>query len=128
MNFKRKRVKQRRSGCMLCKPNKNSHNKTAARMKARRLWIWRENYSLLSYSLVVHYLHCKQKRSVMQEQSFGGMKSHPCAFCVVKFISPCHLCPEWPEEFLDEEILTAEFMAERSRFLERSNLSIPFAH
>ena len=45
MNFKRKRVKQRRSGCMLCKPNKNSHNKTSLRMKARKLWRWTEETS-----------------------------------------------------------------------------------
>lgn len=42
MNFKRKRVKQRRAGCLLCKPNKASFNKTAARMKERRLWQWFE--------------------------------------------------------------------------------------
>jgi hypothetical protein len=38
MNHKRKRPKQARAGCMLCKPDKNSHNRTADRMKARRLW------------------------------------------------------------------------------------------
>jgi hypothetical protein len=27
---------------MLCKPSKNSHNRTAARMKARREWRWLE--------------------------------------------------------------------------------------
>jgi hypothetical protein len=36
MHHKRTRPKQARAGCMLCKPNKNSHNKTAERMRARR--------------------------------------------------------------------------------------------
>jgi hypothetical protein len=38
MNYKRKRVKQARAGCMLCKPNKNSHMRTAERMAAKRAW------------------------------------------------------------------------------------------
>ena len=36
MHHKRKKPKQARAGCMLCKPSKNSHNGTADRMKARR--------------------------------------------------------------------------------------------
>ena len=38
MKHKRKGPKQSRAGCMLCKPSKNSHNKTADRMRARRDW------------------------------------------------------------------------------------------
>jgi hypothetical protein len=38
MHHKRKRPKQARAGCMLCKPSKNSHNTTADRMRARRDW------------------------------------------------------------------------------------------
>lgn len=37
-NHKRKRPKARRSGCLLCKPQKLNANKTAARMRNRRLW------------------------------------------------------------------------------------------
>lgn len=37
-HHKRKGPKQTRAGCMLCKPGKNSHNRTADRMRARRLW------------------------------------------------------------------------------------------
>ena len=33
-----KRMKQARAGCMLCKPSKNNHNKTADRMRRRRDW------------------------------------------------------------------------------------------
>jgi hypothetical protein len=36
MHHKRRRVKQRRAGCMLCKPGKNSHNRTADRIKGKR--------------------------------------------------------------------------------------------
>ena len=32
-NYKRRRAKQRNSGCLFCKPHKASFNKTAARMK-----------------------------------------------------------------------------------------------
>ena len=35
-HHKRKGPKQSRSGCMLCRPSKNSHNRTADRVKARR--------------------------------------------------------------------------------------------
>lgn len=38
MNHKYKGPKQSRSGCMCCKPDKNSHNRTADRMKAKREW------------------------------------------------------------------------------------------
>jgi len=38
MHHKRKGPKQSRAGCMLCKPSKNSHNRTAARMRGRREW------------------------------------------------------------------------------------------
>jgi len=38
MNHKRKGPKQSRSGCMLCKPSKNSHNRTADRMRGKRDW------------------------------------------------------------------------------------------
>ena len=34
MHHKRKRPKQRRAGCLLCKPSKLNANKTAARMVA----------------------------------------------------------------------------------------------
>jgi len=37
-NHKRKGPKQTRAGCMLCKPSKNSHNKTADRMRSERMW------------------------------------------------------------------------------------------
>lgn len=37
MHHKRKGPKQSRSGCMLCKPNKNSHNVSADRAKAKKL-------------------------------------------------------------------------------------------
>jgi hypothetical protein len=37
-NHKRRRAKQRRAGCLFCKPHKASFNKTAARMRARRTW------------------------------------------------------------------------------------------
>ncbi len=40
MNHKRKRPKERRAGCLLCKPSKLGVHKTADRMKARREW-WR---------------------------------------------------------------------------------------
>jgi hypothetical protein len=38
MNHKRKRPKQRRAGCLLCKPNKLNDMKTAERLKAKRDW------------------------------------------------------------------------------------------
>lgn len=42
MNHKRKGPKQSRSGCMLCKPQKNSHNRTADRMRSKREALRRE--------------------------------------------------------------------------------------
>jgi hypothetical protein len=42
MHHKRTRPKQARAGCMLCKPSKNSHDKTADRMRRRRDWTRRE--------------------------------------------------------------------------------------
>lgn len=42
MNYKRRRAKQARAGCLMCKPHKLSHSKTAARAKARREWQRRE--------------------------------------------------------------------------------------
>jgi hypothetical protein len=38
MKHKRKRPKQRRAGCLLCKPSKHPAVKTADRMRARRHW------------------------------------------------------------------------------------------
>lgn len=38
MHHKRKRSKQRRAGCLLCKPSKLNANKTANRMGDRRTW------------------------------------------------------------------------------------------
>jgi hypothetical protein len=37
-HHKRKRPKHRRAGCVQCKPNKLTANKTAERMRARREW------------------------------------------------------------------------------------------
>jgi hypothetical protein len=39
--------KQRRAGCLLCKPSKLNATKTADRMQARRLWrrSWRDDIS-----------------------------------------------------------------------------------
>jgi hypothetical protein len=37
-NHKRKGPKSTRSGCLMCKPQKLNANKTARRMRARRLW------------------------------------------------------------------------------------------
>jgi hypothetical protein len=42
-NHKRKRPKQQRARCMLCKPSKNSHTRTADRLKAEREWHQRES-------------------------------------------------------------------------------------
>jgi hypothetical protein len=38
MHHKRKRPKQRRAGCLLCKPNKLNAAKTAERMRQRAEW------------------------------------------------------------------------------------------
>jgi hypothetical protein len=38
MNHKRKRPKERRAGCLLCKPSKLGVHKTADRMKEQREW------------------------------------------------------------------------------------------
>jgi hypothetical protein len=45
MHHKRKRPKQRRAGCLLCKPSKLNTNKTADRMRDRHRWRrdWDEN-------------------------------------------------------------------------------------
>jgi hypothetical protein len=37
-NHKRKGPKQTRAGCMLCKMHKNSHHRTADRMRRKREW------------------------------------------------------------------------------------------
>ena len=41
-HHKRKRPKHRRAGCLLCKPDKLTANKTADRARARREWRRRE--------------------------------------------------------------------------------------
>ena len=41
-HHKRGRAKQRRAGCLLCKPHKRGQRKTAERVQARRAWRRRE--------------------------------------------------------------------------------------
>ena len=53
---------------------------------------------------------------------------NPCAFCVLKFQYPCQLCPEWPEELLNEDMITSEFLAERARLTTAPPLVAPLFH
>jgi hypothetical protein len=65
----------------------------------------------------------------MSSKDFSALEvNHPCAFCVSKFIRVCQLCPEWPEELLDPEILTTDFMEERARLLDKPSFTSPFSH
>jgi len=41
-NHKRRRAKQRRAGCLLCKPHKHPQNRSADRARDRRAWRRRE--------------------------------------------------------------------------------------
>ena len=53
---------------------------------------------------------------------------HPCAFCADKFQHSCQVCPEWPEELLDEERMTAEFIAERVRLTQQGSFVPPLSN
>jgi len=65
----------------------------------------------------------------MHEKDFSMTGSNfPCAFCVMKLSGPCQLCPEWPEEFIEPEAMTAEFIAERAKFLDKSPFTPPLSN